>query len=224
MKDTSSALSEKEVSQFLQDNPDFFEKHPQLLADISLPHESGEAVSLVERQVALLRERNIDMRHRLAKLLDNARENDALFENTRRLVLALVEARSLTDAVDTLYTSFDRDFDIPFTSLIIFADPSRVPETRARIQPLHQAREPMARIISTNKTLCGDLPGEEVQFLFSESAGQIGSAAVTPLVHGNCFGLLAIGNPDPQHYRSSMGTLFLSHIGEVLNRVLPCYL
>jgi uncharacterized protein YigA (DUF484 family) len=33
--------------------------------------------------------------------------------------------------------------------------------------------------------------------------------------------VLAIASRDPQHYKSSVGTLFLSYIAEVTGRVLP---
>lgn len=217
-------LSEQDVCDYLREHSDFFVDHPDLLADINLPHDSGDAVSLVERQVALLRERNIDMRHRLGKLLDNARENDRLFDKTKRLVLTLLEARSLRDLVETVFLSFDRDFDIPYTSLVLFGDQSRLPECAARIVGIHEAREAVGRIISSSKAICGDLPPAELEFLFPGQAGEIGSAAVVPLQHGNCFGLLAVGNSDPNHYRSSMGTLFLTYIAEVLNRTLPRHL
>lgn len=219
-----NAISEKAVCAYLREHSDFFAKHPGLLEDINLPHESGDAISLVERQVALLRERNIDMRHRLGKLLDNARENDKLFDKTKRLVLLLLEGRSLADLVDCVLFSFDRDFDIPYTSLILFGDESRLPECAARICGIQQAREAVGRILSANKAVCGDFPPHELAFLFPGQAEQIGSAAVVPLLHGNCFGLLAVGNSDPNYYRSSIGTLFLGYIGEVLNRLLPKYL
>jgi len=114
-----SALTEEQVCDFLRKHSNFFYRNPDLLAEMSLPHDSGEAVSLVERQVSLLRERNIDMRHRLSKLLDNARANDVLFDKTRRLLLTLLEGTSLTQLVDSLHFSLDRDFAIPFSTLIL---------------------------------------------------------------------------------------------------------
>jgi uncharacterized protein YigA (DUF484 family) len=218
------SVTEKEVAAYLRDNADFFVNHRDLLEQINLPHQRGEAISLVERQVALLRERNIDMRHRLGKLLDNARENDKLFERTKQLVLQLLEARTLQESVDALLLSFDRDFEIPFTSIVLFGDASRLPECAARICGVHEVRESVGRILSANKAVCGAFPAEELQFFFPGQSEQIGSAAVVPLLHGNCFGLLAIGNGDPNHYRSSMGTLFLGYIAEVLNRLLPKHL
>jgi hypothetical protein len=44
---------------------------------------------------------------------------------------------------------------------------------------------------------------------------------VVTINHQGLHGVLAIGSPDPQHYKSSLGTLFLSYISEVLARVLP---
>lgn len=217
-------ISEREVAAYLRENTDFFVKHPDLLEQINLPHERGEAISLVERQVALLRERNIDMRHRLGKLLDNARENDKLFEKTKHLVLQLLEARSLQETVEALLLSFDRDFEIPFTRIVLFGDASRLPDCAAHICGVHEARESINRILAANKAICGAFPAEELEFFFPGQAAQVGSAAVVPLLHGNCFGLLAIGNSDPNHYRSSMGTLFLGYIADILNRLLPRYL
>lgn len=222
--DKKSKISDQDVCAYLREHGDFFTHNPKLLEEINLPHQRGEAVSLVERQVALLRERNIDMRHRLGKLLDNARDNDKLFDKTKRLVLQLLEGRSLADLVDTLLLSFDRDFNIEYTSLTFFGDSARLPGSAARVCALHEARESVGRILAGNKIVCGDLPETELAFLFPGQAEHIGSAAVMPLLHGNCYGLLAIGSSDANHYRSSMGTLFLGYIGEVLNRLVPRHL
>ncbi|MGH1471953.1 MAG: DUF484 family protein [Cellvibrionaceae bacterium] len=227
-KHNANSIDVKEVKQFLRDHPKFFEEHPDLIADISLPHDTGDAVSLVEKQVSILRERNIDMRHRLSKLLENAKDNDKLFDKTRRLILMLLEGKSLPDLANSIYFSFERDFKIPYTSLIFLGDETKLANAlgdfKGTTTSLTSARENIGRIIGSGKTICGDLPKNEIAFLFPNHAKDIGSAAVVPLIHGNCFGLLAVGNNDPHYYRSSMGTLFLSYIGEALNRLLPDYL
>ncbi len=216
-----TVLSEDQVCDFLRKHSNFFNRHPDLLAEMTLPHDSGDAVSLVERQVALLRERNIDMRHRLSKLLDNARANDVIFDKTRRLLLTLLECDDLTRLVDSLHFSLDRDFGIPFSALILFGGNKQLPCSRAKIVPIQEAQRQAPGLIQSNKPQCGDLPREYMDFLFGERAASVGSAAVVPLVYGQCFGLLAVGNNDPHYYRSSMGTLFLNYIAEVLNRLIP---
>ncbi len=217
-------MTDDQVAEYLEAHPDFFVQHRKLLADLELPHESGPAVSLVERQVSVLRERNMDMRHRLSKLLDNARENDKLFDKTKRLVLALLEGRDMGDIVDALFFSFDQDFNIHYTSLLLFGHPDRIPSSQADIVSISEARKHIAPLLKNNRAMCGTLGEGELKFLFGDNAGQIGSVATVPLVHGNAYGLLAIGNRDPHYYRSSMGTLFLGYIAEVLNRLLPEHL
>ena len=217
-------LEPEHIEAYLREHPDFFEQHHDLLAEITLPHESGSAVSLVERQVAILRERNMDMRHRLSKLLDNARDNDKLFDKTKRLVLSLLEGQDMGDIIDALHYSFDKDFNIHFTSVILFGNEEKIPSSQARIVTLAQAREYVGPLLKNSRAVCGTLGAKEMEFIFGSHASEIGSVATVPLVHGSVFGLLSIGNCDPQYYRSSMGTLFLSYIAEVLNRLLPKYL
>ncbi len=219
-----SELTDEQVANYLRNNPSFFVDHPSLLADISLPHESGNAISLVERQVSVLRERNMDMRHRLSKLLDNARVNDKLYEKTKRLTLAMIEGQDLGDIVDALRYSFDNEFKIPYTTLLLYGDAGEIPASEARVVQLNEAREHIGNLIKSNKASSGVIRPEEQQFLFGDNSDKIGSVATAPLIHGNAFGLLAIGHEDPQYYRSSMGTLFLSYIAEALNRLLPQYL
>lgn len=222
IKTLENNLDEDQVAAYLRDNPQFFVNHSALLADLSLPHDSGDAISLFERQVTVLRDRNMDMRHRLSALLDNARDNDKLFEHTKRLVLALLESQDLGDSVDALLYSFNNEFKIHFTSLIFFGDSSRIPGTEARIASATEARTHLGTLLKNNRSFCGTLSMDELNFLFGEkAAAEIGSVACVPLVHGNSFGLLAIANRDANYYRSSMGTLFLSYIAEVLNRTLP---
>ena len=217
-------LEPEQIEAYLREHPDFFEQHHDLLAEISLPHESGSAVSLVERQVSILRERNIDMRNRLSKLLDNARDNDKLFDKSKRLVLSLIEGQDMGDIIDALYYSFDKDFNIHFTSLILIGNVDKIPSSQARIVSIAEAREQVGTLLKNSRAVCGTLGAKEMQFIFGEHASEIGSVATVPLIHGSVFGLLSVGNRDPHYYRSSMGTLFLSYIAEVLNRLLPKYL
>ena len=95
-----TTLTEDQVTDYLCQNPDFLSDKPALLADMNLPHQPGSGtISLVERQVSVLRDRNMDMRHRLNKILENARTNDMLFEKTKRLILAMLNTRQLDDCL-----------------------------------------------------------------------------------------------------------------------------
>lgn len=217
-------ITEDDVAQYLKTHSGFFLKRDDLLMELKLAHPSGGAVSLLERQVSLLRERNMDMRTRHNNLLDNARSNDQLFDKTKQLVLALIEAQGLDALVNTFTRSLLTDFSMDFATLALIGNPKLHRSISSRIVPVDDAYQQIPGLLKTNKATCGVLREEELQFLFAGQASQVGSAAVVPLSYGNPLGVIAIGSTDPQYFRSSMGTLFLGYIAEVLNRLLPKYL
>lgn len=212
------------VREFLRDNPRFLDDNPDILESLSLPHNSGNAVSLVERQVGVMRDRNKEMRNRLDNMLATAHDNDLLFEKTKRLVLNLLEAKNLPAMVETIYDSLGKDFEIDFYSLTLLGDEKSLPRTMARVASIEKANEQVNTLIGSNRAVCGVLREEEMTFLFGEKGLQVGSVAAVPLRYNNLYGILAIGNADPNFYKSSMGTLFLSYIAEVVNRILPKHL
>ena len=212
------------VRQFLRDNPAFLDDNPDILESLSLPHNSGKAVSLVERQVGVMRDRNKEMRNRLDNMLSTAHDNDLLFEKTKRLVLNLLEAKNLPAMVETLYDSLGKDFEIDFYSLTLLGDEESLPRTMARVASVEKAGEQVGTLVDSNRAVCGVLREEEMTFLFGQKGLQVGSVAAVPLRYNTLYGILAIGNADPNFYKSSMGTLFLSYIAEVVNRLLPQHL
>lgn len=214
--------SEEEVSRYLRNHPGFFLANEDLLVDLKLSHKTGKAVSLLERQVALLRERNMDMRNRLSKLLDNAQRNEQLFEQSKALILSLLEAKRADELSNTLCRHLVSDFEpVDYASLILFADPNKLGGSQLRVENPEQAREHIGGLLGSHKAVCGVLRPQELGFLFGKHADHIGSAAIMPIKPGNIDGVIAIASKDPEHFKSSMGTLFLDYIVEVVNRSLP---
>lgn len=223
-KNTEQDITEEDVATYLKNHSGFFLKRDDLLLELELAHSSGKAVSLLERQVTLLRERNMDIRNRLAGLLENARNNDQLFDKTKQLVLSLIEAQGLDAIVNTFNRSLLSDFEIDFSSLTLFGNPNQHRSLVSRMVPVDTAYQQIPGLLKNNNAICGVLREEELQFLFADQAEFIGSAAVVPLSYGNPLGVVAIGSKDPNHFRSSMGTTFLGYIAEVLNRIIPRHL
>ncbi len=225
MSDEVQVDSKQEmVRDYLTNNPEFLAQNPDILELMNLPHDSGSAISLVERQVGVMRDRNKEMRGRIDNMLSTAHDNDLLFEKTKRLVLNLLEAKNLPSMVETLYDRLGKDFDIGFYSLTLLGDESELTRTMARVSSLEKANEQVGTLLGSNRAVCGVLREEEMTFLFGEKGLQVGSVAAVPLRYNSLYGILAVGNADPNFYRSSMGTLFLSYIAEVLNRILPDHL
>ncbi len=217
-------VDEEQVVSYLKENPDFFNRQPDLLCDLALPHQRGQAVSLVERQVALLRERNIDMRRQLAELLGNANANNELFENTRQLVLDLLEANSLTELTAALQHSLKHDFKTDFQCLCLLTEGLAEVPAAVRCVSFERAQAKIGNLLTARQVVCGVLRHEELLFFFGDQAAAVGSAAVIPLLAEHHIGVLAVGSKDPRHFQSGMGTLFLNYIAEMLSRTVPHYL
>ncbi|MGY8868962.1 MAG: DUF484 family protein [Pseudomonadales bacterium] len=213
----AAKFNETDVADYLAKNPDFFMRHKPLLEVMSVPHETGRAVSLIERQTSLLRDRNQKLTIHLSDLIDIARHNDSQFEKTKRMVLALLDSATLDDVAVALEESLCRDFYGDETSLVLFSDnPLNVNNLKILPRDTAGVIEPLMK---TNMPTCGQLSLIENRFLFEDDAVKVQSAAVIPLVKGETIGLLAIGSYDPYYFQSSQGTLFLSYVGEVLSRV-----
>ena len=217
--------SEKSIVRYLRDNPDFFERHLDLLADMILPHDHQGAISLVERQVQILREQKDTHKKRLNTLIANALVNEKLSSQISKLILALLDSQNLDDVLDIVQTRLSNDFNADTVVVRLFntGHPSLAarPDVIDWSEPVMGAFE---KIIKERRPAFGQLKPGQLESLFSDDAGQIASAALIPLVENeqskSCYGLLAIGSHERERFRADMGTLFLSQIGNILARVL----
>ena len=214
----AAELNDEQVREYLKDNGDFFQRNPDMLDHLHITHASGSAVSLVEKQVSVLRERNIDMRHRLSALTANARENDKLYDQTSKLVLKLLEAGGREELCRIFTAAMSEDFEVEHASIILFGEGES--SENCRIENLESVKQEIGSLLRGRKPVCGVLRKEELSYLFP-SAGEVGSAALMPMAGDEDMGLIAVGSSDAERYSSSMGTLFLSHIADVLARLLP---
>jgi uncharacterized protein YigA (DUF484 family) len=216
-----SQLSDQQVADYLLDNRDFFLKRDNLLMNLSLPHQSGNAVSLVERQVSVLRERNMEMRHRLNLLLDTARDNDKLLQKTQQLILELLDSRNLDEMESILNKGLLADPHTDACRLTLFENPDKLPDCTTRIVDKQEADAQIGSLLASGKPLCGVLRKTELTFLFPDCDKPVASAAIMPLSGKQIEGVLAIGSYDAKHFHQGMGSLFISFLGEVLVRILP---
>lgn len=214
-----------QVADYLRAHRDFFNQFPEILEDMTLLHDSGSAVSLVERQVAVLRDRNVDMRGHLGTLLANARLNDRLFQRTRELILDALDADGLIDLASVVRRHLLEEFSVDQVTIILFvAPPLATALDGLRFDTEQIAQAAIGNLMRNNQTVLGVLRSGEIQYLFPDSATAPRSAAVVPLSHEGShegpLGVLAIGSADPDRFTSDMGTLFARHVGEVLSRLI----
>lgn len=205
---------EDAVARYLEENPDYFQRHPDLLARIALSHEvGGRAVSLIERQVQVLRDENRNLQRQLRELLGNARDNDALTARIHRFALAMADARTLDDTLDAASDILRQEFNLDGVRLLVRGHAGAVGDDR-------QLDELLARV-QEGKPVCGEAPeAATLRALFGEHATDIKTWALVALGGASPFGALAVGSRDPYRFHAGMGTVFLTRIGELLTHAL----
>ena len=215
---STTPITEEQVAQYLTQNPDFFERHLDLLLSLKLYHPSGNAISLIEKQVHTFRERNSNIREKLNVLLSNARENDRLFELSQRLTLALIECEELGDVFDALNYSLTQEFNVHHSSIWVLDHNLNSATTHL----LNNADflPALAERLKSNKIAFSGISRTEINALFDEP-NAIGSAALSIVRSGGTpIAVIAVGHEDEQRYLVNGGTLFLRHLSELLSRVL----
>ncbi len=215
----SLRLTDADIVQYLRDNPDFFISKDDLLSAMRIPHNSGQATSLIERQLAIYRERNVELRQRLTDLLENARRNDKLFGKTKRLVLNLINAQNWIDVEAALDDSLRQDFNVDHWSLLYFTEQVLEHPLRS-INNKDQQRE-IHRLFKGHRAFCGQLTDETMDLLLAEHHSSAESIAAAQIRNGQQTGVISVASDDPKFYRSSMDTLFLDYIADVLGLILP---
>jgi uncharacterized protein YigA (DUF484 family) len=220
-------LSDLSVGEYLQAYPDFFERNSQLLTKLRLPHlrDVGATVSLVERQVEVLRERNQALERKLKELVDVARANDALADRIHRLSQRLIRAHSLLESINAIEASLREDFDAMHSVLVLFLEEARSLEPEAgrflRIAaPSDEDIKSFETLMTTGKPRCGQVRDGQRDYLFGKDSVAIGSVALTPLGQKGALGILAIGASDAERFHPGMSTEFLSRIGELVTYAL----
>jgi len=224
-KVSNTGISSDDVISFLRTNPDFFSEHEYLLNEIKLPHASGNAVSLVQRQISLLREERDHYHSQLMELIDTARENGHYFEKSRKLLMNLLDARSIDEIHQFLEQSFVDDFQVDFYSLVVFARKQDFPDSQFQVV----AREEIERfmpveILQNRQAWCGQLEQTPNEMIFREQAGQVKSSALAPVKSEVILGLLSIGSKDPDYFHSHLDSVFLTYISESLGKLLPAFI
>lgn len=207
-------LTEADVEQYLKDHPDFFVGKDDLLAELRVPHEAGGALSLLERQLQVHRQRNVELRQRLSDLLENARRNDQLFIKTKRLILALVEAESWLGLQAALDDSLRKDFGVEAWAMLHFTE-RKLDAPLLTVASVDEQRN-LHRLFKGHRALCGQYSSTDTAGLLGVAMTDMRSVAAAQIRGKDSHGILTLASKDANMYRSSMDTLFLDYIADVL--------
>ncbi|MGH7748923.1 MAG: DUF484 family protein [Candidatus Dormibacteria bacterium] len=210
---------EESIAGYLQRNPDFFERHQGLLARLKLPHaRGGAAISLVERQIEVLREKLAGLEGKLAELVRVARANDAIADRLHRFTRRLLRAVPREQAIRRIEAGLREDFDAFQAVLVLIGAQPDLPAQRfVRAVP---ADDPNLRsfdgLFTSGKPRCGQARDSQREFLFGPEGLEMGSVALVPLGDKGSLGLLALGSADRDRFHPGMSTEFLARMSDLI--------
>lgn len=210
-------VSAAEVEVYLRQHPDFFQDQLDLLEILKVPHPCGEAVSLVTRQISLLRDSNRQLESQLNDILQIARDNDALHQRIHQLTLTLLDATTLEDALGSLTWGLHEYFQADFATTKIIQPFIDSPIAGLYVTPSDAELALFASALDSGSPYCGKPDRNQAKFLFGGNASNVLSHALIPLQHAGFKGLLAIGSRDANRFRAGMGLHFLGQLGEVVS-------
>lgn len=221
-------LSETAVHDYLQDNPDFFERHGTLLGALRLPHVAGGTVSLVERQVSVLRQKDLKLERKLKDLIEVAKANDTLGTKIHHLALQLLQASDLNETLKCIEESLRAGFGADQSILILFRNPEMFEnhDVGRFLLPIKRDDESLKAFdtfLNGSGPRCGQIRDAQRDFLFGKDTDELGSAALIPLGKKSEVGFLAIGSADAHRFHPGMSIDFLTRLGELVAEALKRY-
>ena len=212
-------MKSEEIAQYLQDHPQFFEEHAELMSHMVIPHpHGGRTISITERQMLSLRDKNRQIESKMNELLQFGEENDSISEKMHRLGVAMIAAASFQSVLHTLNFHLRDDFSIPHVALRLWdrpADTEELPEFADVSAELQAFAETLGQLY------CGSTSGFETSSWFGEASRQVRSQALIAMRNGGgTIGMIALGSEDAQRFYAGMGTLYLERLGEMASAAL----
>lgn len=220
--DPVADLSEEQVAAYLRAQPDFLLRHPELLEHLEVNHSAGSAISLIERQVDLLRGKNIRLEDRLSNLLGNAAENERRATSVHKLARTLIRAPSLAAVIAGLRSCMREDFGIDevFVGVNPVSYKRNDIEGFAPLEPEGALVRAMDNFLRTRLIECGPIDPARAKLLFPKAEAPVLSAAIVPLEKEKSLGLLALGSKDAERFLPRQGKLFLEMTAELVAAAL----
>ena len=219
---TSERSTENLVADYLKNNLDFFVKNPAILAELKIPHEHGGAISLVEKQLTVLREQNQETNKKIHELIEIATQNEELARRMHQLALTLIDADDPKDIFSTMYDNLKKNFHADRVIVRLFANPAFMDSSATDEFVGKECIEEslFKRIIEKREPLSGKMKHQQQVFLFGDDGDDIASSVMIPLHGVGWGGILAIGSFDAERFQPGMGIELLANLGEILSFII----
>ncbi|MEQ1543486.1 DUF484 family protein [Methyloglobulus sp.] len=211
-----SNLTSKQIEQYLRQHPEFFNEHLHLLEQMRIPHPSGNAVSLISKQLEIFRSRHQELEGQLTELIEIARENDTSYVRMHKLTLAMLDSKTVEEVVENLEIVLSEYFLTDFVAIRIIKNNPDATLSKLFIAPDSDDLKPFSKELSSSEPTCGKPTLTQAKILFGDSSLEVQSYAIMPMMFTQLEGFLAVGSREDGRFHYSMGSLFLTQMSEIV--------
>ena len=214
-----SEIGPREVAVYLRQNPDFLDRHPEVLRWLRAPlRDLGDSVlDFQHYMLERLRRDYARLQDERKNLIATSRGNLASQCRVHKAVLAMLRAASFEHLLQVVTTDLAVLIDVDIITLGVesaASHPSRLP-----LNGIHLLRSgTVDKLLGPNRDglLCTDIHGDPA--LFGEAAGLVRSQALLRLSFGRSapVGLMWIGTRTPGTFQPGLGTELLSVLARTL--------
>ena len=208
----------KKIRNYLRDHPDFFDKNPDILETMVIHHKTDGAISLVERRLQALQEKNISLENKLNSLLNNAQENQKIFENVMTLASRVLTAQNLSNLLEILDDSFKNVFKIKYHKLVIFDEFVSIDHPSMVFNNEKELKKAIPELSDSGKQFSGKITEQAFQLLFDTKNQIHNSVVLCKITNKLPHAYLAFGSDDPDLYKQSDSKYFLLHLANLVGQ------
>jgi uncharacterized protein YigA (DUF484 family) len=214
---TDTALSPQQVADFLRDNPEFFTAHADVFVDMRVPHPHGSgAISLGERQILTLRERNRELEWRLNELVHNANANEGISRRLAQWCARLLAETDVDRIPGEIALGLAREFDLNEVGLRLW----RLPKLPADGYGAAVSDDVRTFADSLKTPYCGTDTEFEAASWLSAKPKSLALIPLRPGAEAPTVGLLVLGSDDPERFAPDMATTFLDTVAQLASAAL----
>jgi len=214
---TDTELTAQTVAQYLTDHPDFFTDHAEVFATLRVPNpHSGQAISLAERQILTLRERNRALEWQLSELIHNAKTNETIAHSQARWTQRLLAEAHPALIPGAIAMGLAETFALDAVALRIWNLPGQ-PES-AYTAPVSDT---LRQFVDNLKTpICGRQTELEVVTLLPEKPASVAIIPLRLAPEEASVGVLVLGSQRAERFDPESGVAFLTSLGEMAQAAL----
>lgn len=191
------------IREYLLDNPDFFNRYPELLLAMRLPHTERGAISLVERRQEMLRQRVTLLEEEITSLLTMAARNEKIYLFNTELSFKLLNCADLISLKEVLADNLKQQFNFSHVRLI------NVLDVDIEMKAIWEQRLRKGHYF-------GRLTQQEAKRLFG---AEVGSVALVKLAEDIPV-IFAIASQDATHFHPDMDNMLLEQLRRLLAYML----